>query len=102
MIAMRPNISAIVIHENGDIAYHADRPVRTCQPQGPPLLPEKKLDDASHRDFLVELSPSSLQCRRITPRQLGWPLVPAALHISVPQRVVEYVVFQPPVIFRAE
>src|SRR6185369_7088458 len=43
----RPDIGAVVVHKDGNVAHYADGPLRTVKTEGTPLLVEKELDSTS-------------------------------------------------------
>src|SRR5579885_2470650 len=75
-LALRPDIRAIVVHKDGDIADHANRFLRAVMPQGVPLLPKKELNHLANGDFGGEFSPCLLQGFRLVSRQVGRPFLP--------------------------
>src|SRR5450755_4256333 len=41
---MSPNVGTVIVHEDGDVADHANAPLGTITPQGLPLLKERELN----------------------------------------------------------
>ncbi len=59
---MRPDIGAVIVHEDCDVAHDADRLLRAVTPQRPPLFVEGELQRASNLEiggqFLCAPSPT--------------------------------------------
>ena len=99
---MRPNIGAIVIHEDCDIADHANRPFGAILPQRAPLFIKGKLKSASNLDVVRQFLTSLLQRCRLAMREISWPLVPTHKFLSGTKRVEQNEVIQPPMILGTE
>ena len=71
---MHPDVGAIVVHENGDIAHDADRPLRAVTPQRAPLFVESELDPASNAELVSQFLACFLQSGRVPIREVMRPL----------------------------
>src|SRR5712692_2222070 len=101
-MAVRPDVDAVIVYENGDVAHHTDGPLRAVKPQGMPLFVEGELDGAPNRHLGSEFPACGFQGRWFAAGQPARPMVPALFAVVVPQGIEEDKVFQPPGILSAE
>ena len=73
---MRPDIGAIEIHENSDVANDANRTLRTVRAQSAPLLEEKKLYHATGIEIVSHLGIDLFDRGRISMDQFARPAIP--------------------------
>ncbi len=99
---MHPHVSAVVVHENGDVAHNANRALRAIPPQCLPLFVESKLQGAADLQVDRQILPRLLKCCRFTMRQLCRPFIPARQFVLGAQRIEQDKLVQPPGILRAE
>jgi len=97
-----PDVRAVVVDKNGNIADYPDGLLCAVETQGMPLLQEKELDYPSNSHLRSQFRAGGLQRACVAARQLERPHVPASLAITIPQGIVENKVFQPPFIVSAE
>ena len=76
-IGMRPNIGAIEIHKDRDVAHYANRLLRAISSQRLPLLVEKKLHRAAHVEFVMHFGLRLGDRDRIAVNKFARPMVPA-------------------------
>src|SRR6185369_14919799 len=91
-IAVRPNVSAVIGHENSDIAHHPDGALGAVTAEGTPLFVEEKLNRAAE----VHLGVQFLQGRSLTAGQGTRPFFPASPVVTFAQRIEQDKIFQPP------
>ena len=75
--AVRPNVGAVVVHEDCDVAHHTDRALGAVTPQGPPLFVESELQRASDLDVGRQFLTSLVQRSRLSVGQIPRPMIPA-------------------------
>src|SRR4029077_2766432 len=61
-LGMSPDIGAVVVHKDGNIAHDADGALRTISTQCVPLLIECKLQGAAHSQVIREFFRCFFQC----------------------------------------
>ena len=93
-----PDIHAVKIHENRDIASHPNAALRAIPPQSTPLLVKSELDRPAHVEIVAQFLAGCIQRSRLPPDDLPRPLVPALQVRAGAQRVKQYKIFQPPVV----
>ena len=101
-IGVSPHIGTVVIDKNGDIAYHPDGTLGTVESQGVPLLVEEELNGPADLQSFGEFMPCGIERLRFAAGQLARPLAPNLLLVTLPKRVVEDEVLQPPGILFAK
>src|SRR5205823_2212534 len=100
-VGMRPDIGAIVIHENGNVADDADSSRRAIFAQRAPLLEKCKLNSAADFQLRPQFTAGAIQCRGLAMHQFTRPLVPWLL-VFPPQCLEEHKALEPPGILRTE
>src|SRR6266849_443177 len=101
-IGMSPDIGAIEIYEDRDVAHDPNRMLRAIGSQRLPLLEEKELHGASHIEFVEHLRVLLVQRHRIAVSQFTGPAIPAFQLETRAQPIEENKVIQPPLILPAE
>src|ERR1700678_3754794 len=101
-IGMSPNIGAIEIDEDRNIAHHTDRVLCAISAKRLPLLKEEKLDGTANIEFMVQFRPYSCERRWLTMSQFAGPAVPAFELVTRTQSVEQNKVVEPPLILPAE
>src|ERR1700722_16931117 len=76
-IGMRPNIGAVEINEDRDIAHHSNGMTRAMAAKRLPLFEEKKLHGAADVEFGGHFGARFFNRRRISMSQFARPVVPA-------------------------
>src|SRR5580658_1897074 len=94
--AVHPDVGAVVINKDGEIAHDADRALRTIAPQRLPLLVEGKLQGAANLQFDGQLLARLLYCVRFAMRQSRRPFIPARQFLLGTQRVEQDEIVEPP------
>src|SRR5436309_3535198 len=93
---MGPNVGAVIVHEDGDVADDANLPLRAISVQRLPLLEECKLKRALHGDLLFQLLPYLIQRFGATLRDGTRPFIPTLKLESFAQAAEKNKIFQPP------
>src|SRR5713101_218356 len=101
-IGMSPDIGAIEIYEDRDVAHDPNRMLRAIGSQRLPLLEEKELHGASHIEFVEHLRVLLVQRHRIAVSQFTGPAIPAFQLETRAQAIEENKVIEPPLILPAE
>jgi len=96
-LGISPDVHAVEIHENGDIAGHANAALRAILPQRAPLLMKGELDGAAHVEVVGQFLAGARQCSRLAAQDVTRPLVPALQVRTGAQRVKQNEILQPPV-----
>src|SRR5271166_1426379 len=99
---MGPDVGAVEIYEDGDIAHDANGTFCAIGPKRLPLLEEKELNDAPHVEILEHFHVRLLQRHGIAMGQWAWPAVPAFQLETRAQTVEEDEVVEPPFVLPAE
>src|SRR5436305_6666181 len=99
---MHPDVGAIVVHEDGDIAYDANVALAAVAAQLPPLLVKGKLEDAAHAQIISKFFTGFGQGRRLTVGKIMGPTVPAREFVPGAEAIEQNEVIEPPGIFGAE
>src|SRR3984957_18800793 len=99
---MRPDIGAVVVHEDGNIAGNADRALRTVTAQSLPLLVERELQRAADFELAGKLLADFFESGRLAGRPLARPAIPAFQFVPLTERVEENEVIEPPGVLRTE
>src|ERR1700757_183388 len=97
---MRPDVGAVVIHEDGDIAHDADGPLGAVAPQCAPLLVKGELEGAANLDIVGELFTRFFQGSGLAVSEIVRPPVPALEFLLGTKRVEQNEVVEPPGIVR--
>ncbi len=100
--AMHPDVGAVVIHENGNVAHNANRALRAIPPQRLPLLIKSKLQSAADLQVVRQLLARLLQRARFALRQPCRPFVPARQFLLRTQRIEQNEIVQPPRVLRTK
>src|SRR6266700_3264246 len=95
---MGPNVGAVVVHKNGDVANNPNRFLDAVATHRTPLLPEKELHSAADGQFCLELLARGVDGLRLASRQVHGPQVPV-LSMTLAERIKQNVIFEPPGIF---
>ena len=95
-VRVGPDVGAIEVHEDGDIADHAYRALFAVVAERPPLLVEGELYSAADGEIVREFPPCFFERRGFATGQLAWPLVPGLQLEAGAQCVEENEVVEPP------
>src|ERR1700674_2104166 len=95
-IGVSPDIGAVEIHKDRDVAHDANRTLRAVGAERLPLFEEKKLHDAADIEIVDHFRVRLLDRRRIAMSQLAGPLVPALQLETRAQTIEENEVIEPP------
>src|SRR5208282_6183909 len=101
-IAVHPDIGAVVVDEDSDVAHNANRTLRAVSPEGLPLLVECELQGAANLQIERQIFASLLEGRRFTACQFRGPVFPAGQFLLRAQGVEENEVVEPPGVLRAK
>src|SRR4051812_40144146 len=99
---MRPDVSAVIADEDGDVADDLDAALRGNRPDGTPLLGKKELDDAMELQLFREFVMRFLESFRLPRGELARPSVPRGAVEALAQAGEEDEILQPPIILGAE
>src|SRR5216684_1672164 len=101
-IGVGPDIGAVEIYKDRDVAHDANRMLRTIGSERLPLLEEEKLHDAADIEIVEHFRVSLLDRRRIAMSQFAGPVVPAFQLETSAQSIKENEVIEPPSVLLAE
>src|ERR1700722_2877781 len=93
---MRPDVGAVVVEKDGNIAGNADRALRTIKPQGLPLFVKCKLQGAADFELAGKLLADFFESGRFAMRQLARPAIPAFQFVPLTERVEKNEVVESP------
>src|SRR5580704_848489 len=94
--AVHPDVGAVVIYEDGNVAHDANRAFRAIPPQRLPLFVKGKLQRAADLQVVRQLLPRLLQRSRFALRQPCRPFIPARQFLLSTQRVEQNEIIKPP------
>src|ERR1700733_13075670 len=86
-IAVHPDVGAIVIYEDGDVAYDADFVLRTVTSQCLPLFVKSELQGAANLQVRCQFLASLPYRPRSAPPQFRSPFIPACRFSPRAQRI---------------
>src|SRR5271154_5511239 len=95
-IGMRPDIGAVEIHEDRNVAHDTNRMFRTIGSKRLPLFEEKKLHRAADIEFFGHFQPYLIDGRRFPMTQSARPAVPAFEFETGAQAIEENKIVEPP------
>jgi hypothetical protein len=101
-IGMGPDIGAVEIHEDRDVAHDANRMLRAIGSKRLPLFVEKKLHGAAGVEIVEHFGVRLLDRHWIAMSQFAGPAVPAFQFETRAQAVEENEVIEPPLVLPAE
>src|SRR6185369_7999353 len=96
--AVRPHVSTVISHKDGNIAHHPDGTLSAVTPQGMPLRVKEELNHAAKVRLGVQIFAGRGQDRNLAAGQAARPLLPASPVIAFAQHIEQDKVFQPPCI----
>src|ERR1700722_18071183 len=99
---MRPDVGAVVVHEDGNIAGNTDRALRTIKPQGLPLFVKSKLQWGTNFEVGGKFLAYFFKSCRFAVRQLARPAIPAFQFVPLTERVEENKIVEPPGVLGTE
>src|SRR6185437_16217080 len=99
---MCPNVGAVVVHKDGNIAQNANLPLCAVRPQRTPLLVEKELNSLLDRQLATVRIQYSRQCIALPSAILRRPVNPAYIAVHSSQHSEQRVVREPGNIVLAE
>src|SRR5208283_3928669 len=101
-IRMSPDVGAVEVDKDSEIACHANGTLRAVATQRPPLFVEKKLDDPADIEFIAHFLARFLKSCGIAVNQIAGPAIPG-LKVEVgTQRVKENKIVEPPLVLAHE
>ena len=101
-VGLSPDIGAVVVDEDGDVANDADGALRTVAAQGPPLFVEGELQGAADFELDGKFFPKFIQSDGIAMGKIVGPLIPAFQFLVSANRVEQDEIIEPPGIAGAE
>src|SRR5882762_9895953 len=101
-IGVGPDIGAVEIDKNRDVAHDANRTLRAIGSKRLPLFEEEKLHDAADVEIVEHFRVRLLDRRRIAMSQFPGPAVPAFQLETRAQTIEENEVIEPPLVLPAE
>ena len=101
-IGMGPDIGAVEIYKDCDVAHDANRTLRAVGAERLPLFEEEKLHDAADIEIVEHFRVRLLDRRRIAMSQFAGPMVPAFQLETRTQTIEENEVIEPPLVLPAE
>src|ERR1700687_4447758 len=101
-IGMSPDVGAVEIYENRDVARDANGMLRAIGSKRLPLFEEKELHGAAYIEIVEHFRVSPLDCHRVAMTQFAGPAVPAFQLEARAQAIEENEVIEPPLILPAE
>src|SRR5216684_1650009 len=101
-IGVGPDIGAVEIYEDRDVAHDANRMLRAIGSKRLPLFEEKELHGAADIEIVEHFRVSLLDRRRIAMSQFAGPVVPAFQLEARTQTIEEDEVIEPPLVLPAE
>jgi len=93
-----PNVGAVVIDEDCDVADNANRTLRTIAAQCPPLLIKCKLQRAPEHDVVHKFLTRFVESGGFASGEFSRPLIPSVQFAVGAQRVKQGEIFEPPCI----
>src|SRR6266550_1435106 len=99
---MGPDIGAVVVHEDRDVAHDAHRAKSAMVPQCAPLLSEGELQSAAPDQFLAHLAANTIERGRLAESEVARPFVPVRQLMLRPQSIEEDEVVEPIFVLGAE
>src|ERR1700681_1564669 len=101
-IGVGPDIGAVEIYKDRDVAHDADRMLRTIGSERLPLFEEEKLHDAADIEIVEHFRVRLLDRHRITMSEFAGPVVPPFQLETRAQTSEENEVIEPPLVLPAE
>src|SRR6202140_2003128 len=101
-IGVGPDIGAVKIHKDRDVAHDANRMLSAIDSKRLPLFEEKKLHGAADIEIFEHFRVRVLNRRRIAMSQFVGPAVPALQLETRAQTIEENEVIEPPLVLPAE
>src|SRR6202140_2915576 len=101
-IGVGPDVGAVKIHKDRDVAHDANRMLSAIGSKRLPLFEEKKLHDAADIEIFEHFRVRVLDRRRIAMSQFAGPVVPAFELETSAQTIEENEVIKPPLVLPAE
>src|SRR5271157_4959769 len=101
-VGMSPDIGAVEIYEDRNVAHDANRMLRAISTKRLPLFEEKELHGAADIEIVEHFRLSLLDRHRIAMTQFAGPAVPAFQLEARAQAIEENEVIEPPLILPAE
>ena len=101
-IGVGPDIGAVKIHKDRDVAHDANRMLSAIGSKRLPLFEEKKLHGAADIEIVEHFRVRLLDRRRIAMSQFAGPAVPAFQLETRTQTIEENEVIEPPLVLPAE
>src|ERR1700692_3188140 len=101
-IGVGPDVSAVEIHKDRDVAHNANRMLSAIGSKRLPLFEEEKLSGAADIEIVEHFRVSLLDRRRIAMSQFAGPVVPAFQLETRAQAIEENEVIEPPLVLAAE
>src|SRR5215469_3265263 len=99
---MRPDVGAVMIHENGDIADHADGAIGAIFPERSPLLVEGELQGAADAYIDGQFLPRFRHRGRLPLGELLRPMVPRCELSAGAEGIEQNEIVEPPLIVAAK
>src|SRR6266403_1180749 len=101
-IRVGPDIGAVEIDKDRDVAHDSNRTLSAIGSERLPLFEEKELHDAADIEIVEHFRVRLLERRRIAMSQLAGPVVPALQLEPRAQTIEENEVIEPPLVLPAE
>src|ERR1700674_87945 len=101
-IGVGPDIGAVEIYKDRDVAHDANGTLRAIGAERLPLFEEEKLHDATDIEIVEHFRVRLLDRRRIAMSQFAGPVVPAFQLETGAQTIEENEVIEPPLVLPAE
>src|SRR5712664_1397783 len=101
-IGMGPDVGAVEVYKDRDVAHDANRTLSAIGSERLPLFEEKKLHGAADVEVVAHFRVRLLERRRIAMSQLTGPVVPALQLEPRAQTIEENEVIEPPLVLPAE
>ncbi len=95
-IGIAPDVGAVIVHKDGNVAHDPDAALRAVEPQRAPLFEKRKLDGALHFQLALVFHAKLVQACRFTSRQLSGPRTPGGTGVDLAHHVKQHKIFQPP------
>src|ERR1700686_5938870 len=101
-IGVGPDVGAVKIHKDRDVAHDANRMLSAIGSKRLPLFEKKKLHDAADIEIFEHFRVRVLDRRRIAMSQFAGPVVPGFQLETRAQTIEENEVVEPPSVLAAE